>query len=256
MIDAWVGALSYTLQLYFDFSGYCDMACGISMMFGIRLPVNFFSPYKALSIIEFWRRWNMTLSRFLRDYLYIPLGGNRHGSLMRWRNLIITMLLGGLWHGAAWTFVVWGALHGLYLAINHAFRSSGRTLPASIAGAVTSLAIVVGWVLFRAQTVDGALGMFNSMAGFGPVGSPDLATATHILVLLAIVYLLPNVYEITARFQPGILPADFAADVERSPLASWRPGLGSGIVAGFAVAIAIFMITREVVPSQFLYFQF
>ena len=110
--QAWIGALAYTFQLYFDFSGYSDMAIGISLMFGIFLPLNFNSPYKATSIIDFWRRWHMTLSQFLRDYLYIPLGGNRHGRILRYVNLMITMLLGGLWHGAAWTFVVWGALHG------------------------------------------------------------------------------------------------------------------------------------------------
>ncbi len=123
--QAWIGALAYTFQLYFDFSGYSDMAIGMSLMFGIFLPLNFNSPYKATSIIDFWRRWHMTLSQFLRDYLYIPLGGNRHGSLLRYTNLMITMLLGGLWHGAAWTFVVWGALHGAYLCVNHAWNNFG-----------------------------------------------------------------------------------------------------------------------------------
>src|SRR5574340_189032 len=120
--EAWSGALAYTLQIYFDFSGYTDMALGAALMFGIRLPVNFNSPYKATSIIEFWRRWHMTLSRFLRDYLSNPLGGNRKGKLRRYLNLMVTMLLDGLWHGAGWTFVVWGALHGAYLAINHLWR--------------------------------------------------------------------------------------------------------------------------------------
>src|SRR5258708_6218815 len=119
--QAWIGALAYTFQLYFDFSGYSDMAIGISLMFGIFLPLNFNSPYQATSIIDFWRRWHMTLSQFLRDYLYIPLGGNRHGRILRYVNLMITMVLGGLWHGAAWTFVAWGALHGAYLCINHAW---------------------------------------------------------------------------------------------------------------------------------------
>jgi alginate O-acetyltransferase complex protein AlgI len=113
--QAWIGALAYTFQLYFDFSGYSDMAIGISLMFGIFLPLNFDSPYKALSIIDFWRRWHITLSQFLRDYLYIPLGGNRRGQALRYVNLMLTMALGGLWHGAAWTFVAWGALHGAYL---------------------------------------------------------------------------------------------------------------------------------------------
>lgn len=116
---AWVGALAYTFQLYFDFSGYSDMAIGISKMFGVNLPINFNSPYKAQSIIEFWRRWHISLSQFLREYLYFPLGGNRKGPTRRYINLLITMVLGGLWHGANWTFVIWGGLHGLYLCINH-----------------------------------------------------------------------------------------------------------------------------------------
>lgn len=120
-LEAWGGVLAYTLQLYFDFSGYSDMAIGASRLFGVRLPLNFNSPYQALNIIDFWRRWHMTLSRFLRDYLYFALGGNRHGKSRRYVNLLVTMLLGGLWHGAGWTFVVWGGLHGLYLVINHAW---------------------------------------------------------------------------------------------------------------------------------------
>src|SRR5438874_10110851 len=131
--QAWLGALAYTFQLYFDFSGYSDMAIGISLMFGIFLPVNFNSPYKAASIVEFWRRWHMTLSHFLRDYLYIPLGGNRRGRMLRYVNLMVTMLLGGLWHGAAWTFVIWGALHGAYLCVNHAFNALVPDVPKLLA---------------------------------------------------------------------------------------------------------------------------
>ncbi|MBW1885321.1 MAG: MBOAT family protein, partial [Deltaproteobacteria bacterium] len=122
MLDAWAGTLAYTLQLYFDFSGYCDMAIGLGLMFGFRLPLNFDSPYRASSIIDFWRRWHQTLSRFLRDYLYFGLGGNRLGPTRRQINLMLTMLLGGLWHGANWTFLIWGGLHGCYLMLNHAWR--------------------------------------------------------------------------------------------------------------------------------------
>src|ERR1700742_821559 len=149
---AWIGALAYTFQLYFDFSGYSDMAIGISLMFGIFLPLNFNSPYKATSIVDFWRRWHMTLSQFLRDYLYIPLGGNRHGRVLRYVNLMITMLLGGLWHGAAWTFVIWGALHGLYLCVNHAWNHFAPAAPQRFAPlaklgscTLTFLAVVVAW---------------------------------------------------------------------------------------------------------------
>ena len=174
-VEAWIGALAYTLQLYFDFSGYTDMALGTSYIFNIKLPFNFNSPYKATNIIDFWRRWHMTLSLFLRDYLYIPLGGNRHGSFCRYRNLIITMLLGGLWHGAAWTFVMWGGLHGFYLMVNHGFQALrdkmnwepgcwGR-LGRLVSIATTFLCVVVAWVFFRANTFDTALCLLRGMVG-------------------------------------------------------------------------------------------
>src|SRR6266436_6022399 len=169
--DAWIGALAYTFQLYFDFSGYSDMAIGISLMFGVFLPLNFNSPYKAQNIVDFWRRWHMTLSQFLRDYLYIPLGGNRHGRVLRYVNLMITMLLGGLWHGAAWTFVVWGALHGVYLCINHAWINFGpavspRLAPLANTAAfvLTFLSVVVAWVFFRADSLSAAIYVLSRMA--------------------------------------------------------------------------------------------
>lgn len=121
-MDAWIASLAYTFQLYFDFSGYSEMALGLACMFGIRLPLNFFSPYKANNITEFWRRWHITLSRFLRDYVYISLGGNRKGSTRRYINVLLTMLLGGLWHGAGWTFVLWGLCHGLFLVAHQSWR--------------------------------------------------------------------------------------------------------------------------------------
>jgi alginate O-acetyltransferase complex protein AlgI len=132
MLEAWTGTMAYTLQLYFDFSGYSDMAIGLGLMFGIQLPLNFDSPYKASSLIDFWRRWHMTLSRFLRDYLYIPLGGNRRGRVRRHINLLVTMVLGGLWHGASWNFVLWGAIHGGGLLINHCWRDITRGTPLRI----------------------------------------------------------------------------------------------------------------------------
>src|SRR4029078_9582961 len=136
--EAWTGAFIYSFQLYFDFSGYSDMAIGLACLFGISLPINFNSPYKATNIIDFWRRWHITLSRFLRDYLYIPLGGHRLGSGRRYANLVITMLLGGLWHGASWTFVVWGGLHGVYLMINHGWRHLREGMPREDVGAAAS----------------------------------------------------------------------------------------------------------------------
>ncbi|MDO8343878.1 MAG: MBOAT family O-acyltransferase [Cellvibrio sp.] len=215
--EAWAGALTYTLQLYFDFSGYTDMALGIALLFNIKLPVNFDSPYKATSIIDFWRRWHMTLSRFLRDYLYIPLGGNRKGQLRRYLNLAATMLLGGLWHGAGWTFVVWGALHGAYLTINHLWRETIserflRRVPGWIGaltgGLITFIAVVAAWVVFRSADISHARIMLEAMFGinarpisFDAVLHGQLLLTTDLsgrdliklLVLsLAWVWLLPN----------------------------------------------------------------
>lgn len=171
--EAWFCALSYTFQLYFDFSGYTDMALGIALFFNIRLPQNFNSPYKADSIIDFWRRWHMTLSRFLRDYLYIPLGGNRKGPTRRYVNLLITMLLGGLWHGAAWTFVLWGALHGVALVVNHLWRGLGFRMPRPLGMVVTFVFVVVTWVFFRAESIDQAMVIIEGMFDFTYMGVWD-----------------------------------------------------------------------------------
>lgn len=167
--SAWIAVLSYSFQLYYDFSAYSDMAVGLARMFGIVLPVNFFSPYKSASIIEFWRRWHITLSRFLRDYLYIPLGGNRRGPVRRYLNLMITMLLGGLWHGANWTFMVWGGVHGLMLAINHGWNALPlsrhpwmNSLPArALSIAITFIVVTLAWVPFRAETFAQVGAMFR-----------------------------------------------------------------------------------------------
>ena len=176
--EAWAGALAYTFQLYFDFSGYSDMAIGIARMFGIRLPLNFNSPYKATSIIDFWRRWHITLSRFLRDYLYIPLGGGRKGKVRRHINIMITMILGGLWHGAGWTFILWGALHSFYLMINHGwraiFKSRNKTKIGSfIAWTITFMAVVISWVPFRAESILGANNLLKAMAGVNGISLPS-----------------------------------------------------------------------------------
>jgi len=175
--EAWSGSIAYTLQIYFDFSGYSDMAIGIARMFGIRLPINFNSPYKATSVIDFWRRWHMTLSRFLKHYVYITFGGNRKGEVRRHTNIIITMLLGGLWHGAGWTFVLWGLLHGFYLVINHIWRSIFKNrveskLKIFTSWSVTFLAVVVSWVLFRAESLDSAKNIYLSMLGVNGISLP------------------------------------------------------------------------------------
>jgi alginate O-acetyltransferase complex protein AlgI len=181
-VQAWFGAITYTLQLYFDFSGYSDMAVGLGLLFSLRLPINFNSPYQADSIIDFWRRWHMTLSQFLRDYLYISLGGNRYGKWSKLRNLFITMLLGGLWHGAGWTFVLWGACHGLFLIINHLWRDLKLNMPAWLARALTLLAVICAWVIFRAPTVDQALNILAGMAGFNGIVFPE-SYAQHLAFL-------------------------------------------------------------------------
>ena len=175
-LDAWGGTLAYSLQIYFDFSGYCDMAIGMSFLFGIVLPFNFDAPYKSRSIAEFWHRWHITLSRFLRDYLYIPLGGNRRGEARRNYNLAVTMLVGGLWHGAGWTFIVWGGLHGLFLIVNHGWlklkerqpalaRASKTPAYAGISLALTQLCVAVAWVFFRADLLATAHRVIAAMCG-------------------------------------------------------------------------------------------
>ena len=179
LLEAWGAALAYTFQIYFDFSGYTDMALGASRMFGIVLPLNFRSPYKAANIIDFWRRWHITLSRFLRDYVYIPLGGNRKSVPRRYENLLLTMLIGGLWHGAGWTFVFWGALHGIYLVINHGWRSLRRRFDTAappgaraLATLTTFVAVVVAWVFFRASDFTSAVSIIAGMAGQNGVVLP------------------------------------------------------------------------------------
>jgi alginate O-acetyltransferase complex protein AlgI len=166
-VEAWATSLSYTFQLYFDFSGYTDMAIGAALLFNIRLPLNFNSPYKALSIQDFWRRWHMTLSRWLRDYVYVPLGGNRVPTHRIYLNLFLTFVIGGLWHGAGWTFLLWGVLHGLALCLNRLWRSLGMQLPIYFAWAVTFLFVHSAWVVFRAPDIPTALAVFRSMLGFG-----------------------------------------------------------------------------------------
>ena len=170
---AWQAALAYSLQLYFDFSGYSDMALGLAGMFGLTLPVNFDAPYRATSIREFWRRWHMTLSRFLRDYLYIPLGGSRSGALRAYSVTLLTMLLCGLWHGAGWTFVAWGGLHGVAVCCNRWWSGFGRALPAPLGWLLTMVFVIVGWVLFRADDFHGAARMLSAMAAQGGRGLAD-----------------------------------------------------------------------------------
>ncbi|MGL4497629.1 MAG: MBOAT family O-acyltransferase [Chroococcales cyanobacterium] len=295
--QAWGGALAYTLQLYFDFSGYSDMAIGAARMFGIKLPLNFNSPYKSVNIIDFWRRWHITLSRFLRDYLYIPFGGSRKGKVRRYLNLMMTMLLGGLWHGAAWNFVFWGGLHGIYLVINHQWhlvrRYLGHDLNKSswwgrmLGGGVTFIAVVVGWVFFRAQSTEAALTILKGGIGLYGVSIPerlaDLLNITSILSvmgvnftpgnidefvlpyvfclsLLFIAWFLPNTQEWMADYKPalsdGKINQAFSGKGGRLwKKFKWKPNWPCALIIGTFVFISFktFLLAR---PSEFLYFNF
>lgn len=259
--DAWIGALAYTGQIYFDFAGYSAMAIGLAAMVGIRLPLNFNSPYKSFSIQEFWRRWHITLSRFLRDYLYVPLGGNRHGEARRLANLMLTMLIGGMWHGAAWTFVVWGGLHGIYLVINRAFDVAMakiaptlmRTLPMKAAAwLVTFLAVVFAWVFFRATSFDAAFEMIRSMAGPGGADAVSRITLTPADWMLFIVagffaFLAPNAAQFM-RYEATNVPTDPA---RVSP--TWRLSPFWLTVIGVIGFLAILATQKN---NEFIYFQF
>jgi D-alanyl-lipoteichoic acid acyltransferase DltB (MBOAT superfamily) len=169
LIEAWATSLSYTFQLYFDFSGYTDMAIGLALLFNIKLPINFNSPYKALDIQDFWRRWHITLSRFLRDYIYIPLGGNRKGSFRTYTNLLATFMLGGIWHGAGWTFLFWGFLHGIALVFHRGWKIYGFTMPKLLAWFITFNFINIAWVFFRAKEWDDAMKVLSGMSGVSGV---------------------------------------------------------------------------------------
>ena len=173
-VEAWVASLSYTFQLYFDFSGYTDMAIGLALLFNINLPTNFNSPYKATNIQEFWRRWHITLSRFLRDYLYIPLGGNRNGEIRTYVNLLGTFVLGGLWHGAGWTFVFWGFLHGMALVIHRAWSKLNFILWTWLSWLITFNFVVVAWVFFRAKDWGDAIKVLSGMVGLNGIRLPEV----------------------------------------------------------------------------------
>lgn len=290
-LEAWVGALSYSFQIYFDFSGYSDMAIGLALLFGVRLPLNFFSPYRSQSIIDFWRRWHMTLSRFLRDYIYIPLGGNRGGKNRRNINIMITMLLGGLWHGAGWTFIIWGGLHGAYILTNHLWRHYSRKsnfgVPRRVAGSLswtlTFFAVVIAWVFFRAESLGTANELITSMLGFNGIVLPDtyagylgaLATPltslginfepaitipnfqgisqiTELCALLLICLLFPNTYELTQQQEPTVTPPDTRL-VRRYLQIQWQPTLRWSVGIGITGLFAVLNISDG---NKFLYFNF
>ncbi|MEG3618584.1 MBOAT family O-acyltransferase [Magnetovibrio sp. PR-2] len=294
-IEAWIGVLAFTFQIYFDFSGYSDIAIGLARLFNIRLPLNFDAPYKSRNIVEFWRKWHMTLSRFLRDYVYFPLGGNRKGGGRRYLNLMIVMGLGGLWHGAGWTFVLWGLAHGAFLTINHFWHRVLRALGlsdrveasklASAAGLVlTFVCVALTWTLFRAESMMGVESMFRALVAFNQIVLPHhyqaaLSSLTPVLDALGVVYgsvplyggamqllwlagalmfvwFFPTTQELMHKFEPAL---DFKSHgsprVFGVAIWAWRPSLLLGIVVG-GVTLSIILKLLAGQSGEFIYFQF
>lgn len=289
-LDAWIGTLCFSLQIYFDFSGYSDIALGLALMIGIRLPLNFFSPYQAGSIIEFWRRWHMTLSRFLRDYLYYPLGGNRLGPARRSVNLMVVMALGGLWHGAGWTFILWGLLHGTYLLLNHALRSlfgyidTPHFLGRILSRLVVFILVAVSWVLFRAESLRDAVEMYQGLIGMNGVVLPshyqsyfgvvaDTLTTYGVVFgtvptfgggwqviwvigLVLWVLLLPNTAQIMRTTPPALSNSfDRVLPMHGLHWIRWRSGPLHAMIAALVAIYALFTLL-EGIPGEFIYFQF
>lgn len=291
-IEAWIGALAYTFQIYYDFSAYSDMAIGLARIFNIVLPINFNSPYKSRCIIEFWHRWHITLSYFFRDYLYIPLGGNQGKIISRCRNLMVTMLLAGLWHGAGWTFVMWGGLHGLYLMVNHGWRYlvhrksdqvTCRPIRTVGWGVVTFLSVVVAWVFFRADHFGASVGMLKGMVGgngvilpevyqykFGELGhwlmglGVEFGPTPHyygvrslawVVLVGAATFILPNTLQIFRRLLPLFLEDEKHIAVTPSWLRwfEWKLTPMWGYAFGIVVAICLAGMT---VVNEFIYFKF
>lgn len=284
--EAWVAALAFTFQLYFDFSGYADIAIGLALIFGVRLPQNFHSPYKASNLIDFWRRWHITLSRFLRDYLYIPLGGKGRREYRRTLNLLVTMLLGGLWHGADWTYVAWGAWHGAGLALNHAWRglSGGRerdtrSSPGMLAGTlITYVFVVFGWVLFRAQDMTTAVSIMASMVGMNGLDLPlsvapqlggllgsarfegafpnelftTLPVMGGLLLLQLFVWALPNTQAFMGVSRAALLT--YTGRFRRHAYLRWVPGYLQGGALAIVFCLSLLLLLGW--QQQFVYFQF
>jgi alginate O-acetyltransferase complex protein AlgI len=235
-ISGWYALLGYTGQLYFDFAGYSNMAIGLGCFLGFQFPTNFNSPYKATSIQDFWRRWHITLSSFLRDYLYIPLGGNRTNQLLSIRNLVIVMLLGGLWHGAGWNFVLWGAYHGVLLAVVSISRDQKWvTLPRPFAICLTFVCVMLGWLLFRSTDLTMAMDWSSAICGANGIERQWINSISPfalglLIIALAICFLFPNANQIS-------------------------PKKNIAMTVGMAVLLVI-CVMRFDAESPFLYFQF
>lgn len=255
--EAWIGSLGYAMQLYFDFSGYSEMAIGLGLMFNLSLPINFNSPYKATSIIDFWRRWHITLSTFLKNYLYIPMGGNREGEAKRMNNIILTMLIGGLWHGAGWTYIIWGGLHGIYLILNHFWRKTGLSMPSLLAWLVTFISVVIAWVFFRANNVHDAFSLLQAMFGFKGIILPisyerSLAFLTRYGIHFGEVQFLKAG---TIEFLLITLISIVAAFIKDSNqyITEFYPNWKWATIVSLLFVYALLGLTRV---SEFLYFQF
>ena len=240
-VDAWTATAAFGLQIYYDFSGYSDMAIGLAMMAGIALPWNFDAPYRSASLVDFWRRWHMTLSRFLRDYLYIPLGGGRAGKIRHAIALATTMFLGGLWHGAAWTFVVWGLLHGIGLTVVHMWRRTGIVLPYAVSWLLTILFVFLVWVIFRAESVSDALTLWQAMFGVSEVAETSGQ--------------FENLFFVWGAIGVGLLLAVLGPTSQVIAFEMLRPRRLFSVVLGIAFAALFFFLgTGE--NQEFIYFQF
>ncbi len=266
--DAWGAVLCYTFQLYFDFSGYSDMAIGAALLFNIRLPVNFNSPYKALDIQDFWRRWHITLSRWLRDYLYIPLGGNRKGASRTMVNLFITFLLAGLWHGAGWTFVTWGALHGAALAGHRIWQARGWRMPAAAGWFLTFLFVTVAWVFFRAPSMAQALRLLGGMVSLDSAAMAQLrgfltsvdtaallnwrALMDHLLVNVSPVW--PVGFALVALWAPNSM--QIINFVPYRGALAFRTDIKTAVLMSLLLFVAFMGFMGNVAPTEFIYFNF
>lgn len=268
-IEAWCGSISYSFQLYFDFSGYSDMAIGLARLFGIIFPLNFNSPYKAPNIITFWRRWHMTLSRFLRDYVYIPLGGNRKGKINRYINLMITMIIGGIWHGTGWTFVIWGLLHGFYLVINHLwlllkthyfqFFSIKKCIGNSFAQIITFLAVMIAWIFFRAEDFTTSnhiiIALFQNVSVSSTLFNIEQLQQLFVILFITglIVFLGPNTQQLLYKYNPAL--ETYPGEIEPYLIKKlyWVPTAFTAAVCAILTLLSLMSFGHI---SEFLYYKF
>jgi len=258
LLEAWVAVLAFALQIYFDFSGYSDMAIGLARMLNVRFPENFDSPYRARDIADFWRRWHISLGTFLRDYLYIPLGGNRAGTTRGAANLMVTMLLGGLWHGAAWTFVLWGGMHGAFLVAQRVWVRVGWPLPSPVAWGLTLLAVVLAWVPFRADGWAACAVMARGLGGLDGVAVPAAFVGPWLARFVTPVAVLPHLGDARTTALPEALALLalgwlIVLAVPNTARMGERARLGT-VAAGFALAVQALFLAPHAAP--FLYFQF